>query len=83
MSDLFSPAATMKAVHATLDEAVAAIPPGKHNAVLIDGTYSDTDGATVRGLWVRRTDSGWITVLEGKVDRVHGLAGQVATAKSW
>lgn len=83
MADTFSPAHLAQAVHATLDEATAAIAPGKHNAVLIDGTYSATDGASLRGLWVRRTDSGWTTVLEGSVDKSHGVAGKVATAKSW
>lgn len=83
MPNIFDAASTLKAVHDTLDEAQAAIPPGKNNAVLIDGTYSTAEGAGLRGLWIHRTESGWSTIFEGSVDRAHGIAGKVAAAKYW
>lgn len=83
MADAFSPANLAKAVHATLDEATAAIPEGKHNAVLFDGTYSKADGAEFRALFVHRTDGGWTVMAEGDYTGPGGIAGKVATAKSW
>lgn len=81
--DIFSPAALQKAVHASLDEAVAAIRPGHTKAVLIDGTYSAADGAGLRALYIQRTKKGWDVLLEGAYNGADGLSGGVKVAKSW
>jgi hypothetical protein len=83
VSNPFSAEQTAKAIHASLDDALAAVPEGKSNVVLVDGTYSRETGAAARALWLRKTDSGWNVLLEGRVDSTHGIAGKVATAKSW
>jgi hypothetical protein len=47
---LFSPDATVKAVHDSLDAALAAIPDGHSHAVLFDGTI--TGAPTVRAVYL-------------------------------
>lgn len=83
MSDIFRQDVIARAVHASLDEATAAIPPGKHHAVLFDGTYSDATGASMRAVFVRRTDSGWKAELAGAYSGPGGVASKVTIAKSW
>lgn len=79
----FSPAATAKAIHATLDEALTAIPEGKSHAVIFDGTYDKAAGGTVHALFVQRAPDGWNIVLAGKYDGPGGVSGHVAVAKAW
>lgn len=79
----FSPTALNKAVHDTLDQALAALPAGKNNAVLIDGTYSRTDGPQMQALFVHRVKDTWTVALAGAYDGPHGVQGKVATAISW
>lgn len=75
----FSSAATMKAVHDTLDEAMVALPPGKRGAILIDAS---TETKTVRALFVEKVNDHWQVALEGDYDG-HHVAGKVATAVTW
>jgi hypothetical protein len=81
--ELFSPSATAKAVHATLDEALTAIPEGKSHAVIFDGTYDTASGGAVRALFVQRAPDGWNIVLAGDYSGPGGVSGQVAVAKAW
>ena len=83
MSDLFTPANTAKAIHATLGDAFAAIPEGKSHAVIFDGTYSEADGPEGRALYVQRAPDGWNIVLGGGYSVPEGVSGKVAIAKSW
>lgn len=83
MPSVFGPASTLKAMHDTLEEAKAAVPSGKKNAIFVDGTYSAQDGAGLRGLYMRRTATGWNVVFEGDVDRAHGVAAKVGTVRVW
>jgi hypothetical protein len=79
----FSPAATFKAVHATLNDAFAAIPVGRNHAVLVDATASQADGVAARVLYVQRAPKGWNIVLQVGYDAEHGLSSGVGTFKSW
>lgn len=83
MSDIFSPDAIAKSVHATLDAAYAAIPDGKAHAIIFDGTASTEDGPAIRALYVQRAPDGWNVVLEGGYSGPGGVSGQVAVAKAW
>lgn len=77
----FGPDAIAKSVHATLDAAFSAIPADRKHAVIIDATT--VDGGSARAMFVQRVDHGWNIVLEGDVDRAHGVSGAVTVAKSW
>ncbi len=79
----FSASSVQKAVHATLEDAYAAIPAGRSHAVLFDGTYARENGGTVRAMYVQRVGDGWDVVLEGDVSTHQGAAGQVVVSKSW
>ena len=83
MSEIFSPAATSKAIHASVGEALAAIPEGRTHVLLFDGTYAENDGAGARVLYAHKTADGWGVVFDAAYDQPHGLTGRVATAKSW
>lgn len=82
MSDLFSPSSLAKAVHATLDEALASIPDGDSKALIIEGSVDDA-GPTVRAMWVQRAPHGWNVVLEGAYGGDDGPSAGVAIARSW
>ena len=82
MSDIFSPAQLRKAVHASIDDAQAAIKPGHTKALILDGTYTDDDGAGVRALYIQRTSTGWAVLLEGRYNGSDGLGGAVKVAWS-
>jgi len=75
--DLFSPAALRKSVHDSLDDAMLAVPPGKHGAVLVDAT-SDR----VRALLVTRIGKDWSVMGAADYDG-HHVDGKVAIAGSW
>lgn len=79
----FSAASIQKAVHATLEDAFAAIPAGRSHAVLFDGTYSKDAGGTIRAMFVERVGNGWDMVFEGEVASHRGVAGQVVVSRSW
>lgn len=81
--DIFSPAALQKAVHASLDEAVAAIPTGHSRALVIDGTWTLADGPGVRAVFVQRTSDGWTVLAEGAYNGSDGPSAGVKVAKSW
>jgi hypothetical protein len=83
MSDIFSPQNTFKAVHATLNEAFAAIPEGRNHAVIVDASASQADGAAASVMFVQRAPDGWNIVLRGAYDKDHGLSSGFATMKSW
>jgi hypothetical protein len=77
----FSPGALADAVHATLDDAYAAIPPGKTHAFLLDATLQDR---SARVMYVQKVGDGWN--LAGKVEWHVGdkqpTAG-VALLRAW
>lgn len=77
MSDIFSPSKLRKAVHASLDDATAALPPGKRGAVLIDATQD-----RVRALLVFKAGDAWTVAAEAQYDG-EAVAGKVAVAGSW
>lgn len=79
---IFSPEALAKRVHATLDEATAAIPEGRHHAVILDATVQDGQ-PEVRALYVQRTAGGWDVSLEGAWSGRGHVSGKVALLKSW
>ncbi len=83
MTGPFDPTALAKAVHATLDEAFATIPEGRSHVLMVDGTWQDRDGASVRMLYAQRIGDGWNIVLQSSIDQPHGLGARCATLKSW
>lgn len=78
MSGLFSPANIQKAVHDTLDEATAAIPPGDSAALLIDGT---TEGKA-QILFAVKAGNGWNLGTGVSYDG-HHVAGKVSLLRTW
>ncbi len=83
MSGIFNPAATAKAVHATLNAAFAAIPEGHTKAVIIEGTHTETDGPDIEGAFVLRGDDGnWGFVVGGGYNRTEGAHGGFKVAWS-
>jgi len=83
MTDIFSPSSTAKALHKTRSEALAAIPAGDSKALIIDGSYTDEDGPSVRAVYVQRAPKGWNVLLEGAYNGDDGPSAGVAIAKSW
>lgn len=79
----FSLTATQAAIHATLDAAYAAIPPGDTHAVLLDGTYSKADGPGGRIVFAQRVPGGWQMADYLGYDKPHGATAGVELAKSW
>ena len=77
MSDFFSPAQLAKSVHATLDEATAAIPPSRKSAVLIDATQE-----RVRLLLAIKAGDNWTIAGGGDYDGKH-VQGKISVAGSW
>lgn len=77
MSDFFSPAQLAKSVHDTLDEATAAIPPGRKSAVLIDATNE-----RVRLLLAIKAGDNWTIAGGGDYDG-HHVAGKIAVVGSF
>lgn len=77
MSDFFSPSVLAKSVHDTLDEATAAIPPGRKSAVLIDATQE-----RVRLLLAIKAGDNWTIAGGADYDGNH-VTGRVAVAGSW
>jgi hypothetical protein len=83
MSNPFSPAHTAKAVHATLEEAYAAIPPGHTKALIISASRSGIDGAGIRGMYVERAaDASWGLVFEAGYNGSEGVHGGFKVALS-
>lgn len=82
MSDLLSPDVLNKAVHDTLDQAIAAIPNGKRNALLIDGTVNK-DGPNFQAMWVHKVNDTWHIAVQGAYDGPHGMEGKVTSALYW
>lgn len=79
--DIFSPDQLRQSVHDTLDQALAAIPPGKSGALLVDGTVTH-DGGEARVLLAQRVGKDWQVQVGGEWDG-HHVAGKVALAGSW
>lgn len=77
MSDIFTPGALRKAVHATLEAAEAAIPEGHTQAILLEAT-SD---AGVRALYVRRAGEQWR--IAGEVAYRKGDGPRAGVAVKW
>jgi len=82
MSDIFAPSSLAKAVHATLDEALATIPDGDSKALVIRG-WVDESGPVVSAMWVQRAQHGWNVLLEGAYGGHDGPDVGVAIARSW
>jgi hypothetical protein len=81
MSNIFSPANTAKAVHATLEEAYAAIPPGHTKALIISASRSGMAG--IRGMYVERAaDASWGLVFEAGYNGTEGVHGGFKVALS-
>lgn len=81
MAGLFSTAAIRESVFKSVDEATAAIPPGRHTAVIIDAT-KDASGTSASALLVHRVGDTWAVVTEAQYDG-HRVAGKVSVAGSW
>jgi hypothetical protein len=79
MPDLFSPDALSKAVHANLEDAYVAIPPGKSHALLVDATT----GTGVSALYVQRVGDGWHVALHGEYSGHDRPAAGVSILKAW
>jgi hypothetical protein len=77
MSDLFSPSSLQKAVHDSLEQATAAIPPGKNGAILVDATTE-----RVQVLLAERVGESWTFSVGVAYDGNH-VSGKVAVAGSW
>jgi hypothetical protein len=79
MSDLFNQDVLARAVHNSLEEAYAALPPGKSHAVLLDAS---TDHG-VRAMFVQRVGGGWEVAAQGEWSGRGHLAGKVVALKAW
>ena len=79
----FSPASFTKALHASMDGALATIPGGHTHALLFDGTYDHTDGPAIRAVYMQKAPDGWNMVMAAGYDGPHGVNGQVELSKSW
>jgi hypothetical protein len=77
----FDSANTAKAIHATLDDAQAAIPADHKRALLIGADYHD--GLGVRAVYVQRAADGWNVLLEGAYSGDDGPSAGFAVARSW
>ena len=77
MPNIFSLANTAKSVHASIDEALLAIPKGKRSAVLIDATNE-----RVQMLLAIRAGDNWQIAGGAVYDGAH-VAGRVSLAGSW
>ncbi len=77
MPDLFS----AEAIHASMQEAFAALPPKKRGAFIIDATVEDGT-AQARLLAVQRIKGTWIVMAEARYDGAH-VSGKVTVAGSW
>ena len=80
MSD-FSAAATAAAVHATMDQALAVIPPGKRGALL--GQVVETaNGPQAEAIFVEKISTGWAVTLGGAFDKT-GPSAKFGVMGSW
>jgi hypothetical protein len=77
MPDIFTAANLAKSIHASLDDATAAIPAGKKSAVLIDATNE-----RVRMLLALKAGDNWTIAGEMAYDGDRVL-GKVSVAGSW
>jgi hypothetical protein len=73
----FSADAIAASVHATMDDALRAIPMGKRGAFLVDAT-----GGTVRAVLAARIGDNWQAAAGVDYDG-HQAAGRVALIGSW
>lgn len=83
MTGPFDIASTAKAIHASIDDAFAAIPEGRTHVLFFDATLAEDDSSGARVVYAQKTASGWGIVLQGAYDQPHGISGHIATAKSW
>lgn len=79
----FDPSATDTHLFATIRDALSAIPDGHTHALILDGTWSEGDGATALLSFMQKAPDGWNVVLNGGYDGPHGAQGSVQLAKSW
>lgn len=75
----FSSASLAKAVHANLEAAYAAIPPGKSHALIVDAS---TDRG-VQALYVQRVGDGWNVALSGDWNGHDKPAAGVSVLRAW
>lgn len=78
MSDIFSPEALAKSVHATLDDAFQAIPDGKRAALLMT---ADTHSASA--LVAARINDHWQLAAGGTWEKDAKPIGKVALVGYW
>lgn len=80
MTDIpFSADSLSKAIHASLDSALAALPSDKTHAILLDATRDDG----LRGVLVLREPNGWTVAIEGAWAGPHKLSAGVQAIKAW
>lgn len=77
------PYAFAQSVHNSLDDAIQAIPAGKSNALVIDGTVNQTSGPAFQAMWVHKSPNGWGISLQGAYDGPHGVQGKVQGIYAW
>lgn len=75
MPNPFDPSNTAHSVHDTLEDAYAAIPPGKRRALIVDASTKDR---AVTALYVERLDHGWSVALDGEWRGGAKVDGKVA-----
>lgn len=68
-----------KAIHASLDSAIAGLPADKNHAILLDATRADG----LRGVLVMREPGGWTVAIEGAWAGPHKLSAGVQAIKAW
>ena len=79
----FDASATMAAIYKSLADAQATIPDGHSHAILLDGTYTQKDGASGWISYVQKAPDGWNVVIDGSYDKPHGAGAGFMVGKSW
>lgn len=70
-------------IHTSVAQAVAAIPEGKSNALIIDGTYDQTDGPNFQIVYLKKVNDNFEIATSGSYSGSKGIAGQVQGVISW
>lgn len=78
----FDPTATARSVHATLDEALAAIPPGHDGAFMLQGTEVDGQPA-LQALIATRIGANWSVAAGATWAGGTHYSAEVALMGSW
>lgn len=76
----FDPAVTAKAIHATLADALAALPPDRSGGIFIDATLPGTVTVTAA---IRKGDGFELAAVAGYDIATHVVEGRVVGALTW